>query len=152
MAGDDAKRIFRASTWLIIAVAAAELVLAAGAVHAFLVRSSGAAKVVYLMAAAIGGVVLVDVITSKLVLANGVLEVKSASRRRRYKVSEIEAVRWEWGVGVYLKLTTGGWTKMPELGRNSQSLANSLRAWHKRWKGHEHNDGAGGDHSADEPH
>lgn len=80
MNSDDATRVIRASTWLMITVAAAELALAAGAVHALLVRSSGAARVGYLIAAAVGGMALVQVVTSKLVLTDGALEVKSATR------------------------------------------------------------------------
>jgi hypothetical protein len=47
-------------------------------------------------------------------------------------VADISSVSWEKGGGVFLKLTAGGFAKLPELGYNSQGLTNTVRAWLKR--------------------
>ncbi len=41
----------------------------------------------------------------------------------------IERVKWEKGSGVSLRLISGEWVKIPNMGHNSQGLANSLRSW-----------------------
>jgi len=60
------------------------------------------------------------------------LVVTSGLRKRRYARSELESVTWEAGSGVAIRTTAGSWLKLPELGHNSQALANSVRAWLKR--------------------
>jgi hypothetical protein len=45
--------------------------------------------------------------------------------------SDISKVTWEAGCGVSLLLCDGAWVKVPDLGQNSQGLANSIRAWLK---------------------
>jgi hypothetical protein len=78
----------------------------------------------------IGGVL--ELATSRIVLAADSLEAGSIWSRRRHAVADIESVTWASGSGVSLKLSNGGWAKMPELGYNAQGLANTLRAWLKR--------------------
>ncbi len=57
-------------------------------------------------------------------------------RRREIPRSEIESVTWAKGAGVSLKLVDGRWVRLPGVGRTSQGLTNSIRAWLKR-TGHE---------------
>jgi hypothetical protein len=79
---------------------------------------------------ACGGVL--ELATSRIALLGDVLESGSAWSRQRYAAADIASVTWESGCGVSIKLLNGGWAKLPELGYNSQGLANSLRAWLKR--------------------
>ncbi|HEX4984818.1 MAG TPA: hypothetical protein VFV71_01975 [Burkholderiales bacterium] len=60
------------------------------------------------------------------------LVITSGFRRRRYARGELESVTWEAGSGVAIRTARGTWLKLPELGHNSQALANSIRAWLKR--------------------
>jgi hypothetical protein len=77
-----------------------------------------------------GGVL--EVATNRVVLHDDALECGAIWSRRRYAVTDIESVTWEKGAGVVLKLSDGGWGKLPELGYNAQGLANTVRAWLKR--------------------
>ena len=45
---------------------------------------------------------------------------------------DIQSATWAAGSGVSLKLTNGKWLHLPELGRNSLALTNTVRAWLKR--------------------
>lgn len=59
------------------------------------------------------------------------LVIRKNFRRTEIEQSVIDEAKWEKGSGVSLRLSDGRWVKMPEVGRNSQSLCNSLRAWIK---------------------
>jgi hypothetical protein len=78
----------------------------------------------------LGGIV--EVATSRIALHDDVLECGALWSRRRYRVDDIASVSWEKGGGVFLRLESGGFGKLPELGYNSQGLTNTLRAWLKR--------------------
>jgi len=53
-------------------------------------------------------------------------------RRREIPRAKIESVTWAKGGGVSLKLVDGQWVGLPGVGRTSQGLTNSIRAWLKR--------------------
>lgn len=74
---------------------------------------------------------VIEIATARIMLAEDILEVRRIWSRRRYRAADIEAATWEKGSRVSLKLAQGGWVKLPEMGYNSQSLANSPRAWLK---------------------
>lgn len=67
----------------------------------------------------------------RIVLHGDSLEIHRLFSTRRFAASEIRRFKWEGGSGVAAELTQGGWAKLPELGFNFQSLANTLRAWLK---------------------
>ena len=46
--------------------------------------------------------------------------------------TEIDSVTWERGCGASIKLTSGKWIGLPNVGRNTQGLTNTIRAWLKR--------------------
>jgi hypothetical protein len=75
---------------------------------------------------------IVEVATSRVVLHADAIECGAIWSRRRIQAADIDSVRWERGGGVALKLAKGGWAKLPELGYNSQGLANTVRAWLNR--------------------
>jgi len=80
-----------------------------------------------------------DATVSRLEMDGDSLHVVSLFRRRRYVRSAIVKVQWEGGSGVGLRLSDGSWVELPDLGRNIQGLAHTLRAWLKS-----HDDGAQG--------
>ena len=79
-----------------------------------------------------GALGVLDVARRRIVLGRSELRIVSMWSQRVYSRDTIDKVTWEGGVGVSLKLATGGWVRLPELGRNSQSVANTIRAWLKQ--------------------
>jgi hypothetical protein len=55
--------------------------------------------------------------------------VRTLLGRRRYERGIVQDVTWEKGSGVALRLTTGGWAKLPYLGHSNQAVAGAVRAW-----------------------
>jgi hypothetical protein len=80
----------------------------------------------------VGVLGVVDVVRRRVVLEPDRLSVVSLWSRQVYPRAEIDSVTWDAGVGVALKLVSGRWVRLPELGRNSQSVTNTIRAWLKR--------------------
>jgi hypothetical protein len=89
----------------------------------------------YGVLAILGVLGLVGAARCRIVLDSDTLEVVELWSRKRYARSDIEVVKFEWGSGVFLQVAGGGWTKLPELGRNAQGIANTVRAWRKRANG-----------------
>jgi hypothetical protein len=53
-------------------------------------------------------------------------------RRREYSRSAFTGVSWAKGVPVTLQLRSGAVLKLPEVGRSTQGVCNSIRAWLKK--------------------
>lgn len=66
-----------------------------------------------------------------IVLEDGQIRFRETFRKTVIPKSDIERVTWEAGCGVSLLLKDGTWTKVPDLGQNSQGLTNSITAWLK---------------------
>ncbi|MFO1487627.1 MAG: hypothetical protein U1F65_04035 [Verrucomicrobiota bacterium] len=81
--------------------------------------------------AVVGLLWLVDIFTQRIVLDTDGIRIVSLSDRQRLSIprSEIESVTWEKGCGASLKLRDGKWVRLPSVGRNTQGLTNTIRAW-----------------------
>jgi hypothetical protein len=122
----------RPKPWLFAVVAATAVLFVAGLVFTY---TSGGWTWVSLTFAGMATLALagiVEVATSRVVLHADAIECGAIWSRRRIQAADIDSVRWERGGGVALKLAKGGWAKLPELGYNSQGLANTVRAWLNR--------------------
>jgi hypothetical protein len=126
------KTVFRSKPWL-RALSASSVVLF-GSLAVFLAKTEGGS-----MWAIIGALLFVlaacgfaQTWTSSVELLEDALVVSTGFRWRRYDRRELESVTWEGGSGVALRRTSGSWLKLPELGHNSQSLYNGIRAWLRR--------------------
>lgn len=83
-----------------------------------------------LLAMSIGSVIAIAAtFTTAIDLQDSNLIVRKNFHRSSINRSEIEEVTWASGCGVSIRLSSGRWVAMPDVGRNSQSLCNSLRAW-----------------------
>jgi hypothetical protein len=122
----------RPKAWLLAVAVGAAALFAAGALFTY-TRSGWtwtSLGLAGMLAVAVAGVV--EVATSRVVLRDDALECGAVWSRRRIAAADIDSVTWERGAGVAVKLTNGAWAKLPELGYNSQGLANKLRAWLNR--------------------
>jgi len=121
---------FRTPRWLRYGLGAATVAAGAGVtVWIYFLGPGGAwlgiAGVAVLAASAL------DSVTTRVTLDPGALVIVSTFRRRTIARREIDSVTWESGVGVSVKLIDGAWVRLPDVG-NSQSRANSIRAWLRR--------------------
>lgn len=71
-----------------------------------------------------------DVMVSRIVLTDDAIELISLVRRRRFQRADLESAKVDGGA-VCLKKRNGGWLVLPDTGRNSLSLRNTIHAWIK---------------------
>ena len=85
-----------------------------------------------LAALSIGAIAAVaETLTTKIVLSESELQIRKWFRKTSVERATIKKVTWNKGVGASIQRKDGSWQKIPEVGRNSQSLCNSVRAWLK---------------------
>ena len=127
-----ARTEFRSRLWLklgtLLAVAISITLLA------FSIRARGVSLQTWVLGAisalAVAG--LVEALVARVSLEERGVRVFSVRRRYFVPRAEIESVTWESGSPVALRLTSGAWIELPDLGHNTQGVANSIRAWLQR--------------------
>ena len=77
----------------------------------------------------IGVAGLIEIALTAVVLDDDVLRIRGLKSRRNIPKKELANVTWESGCGVSVQLVDGSWVQLPEVGKNSQALTNSIRAW-----------------------
>jgi hypothetical protein len=130
-AGRMSRRVLRIRPWLAVVVVAANALFLGGAASTYAESGWTLTSIGFGVLSAVGVIGILELLLSRIVLQEDSLETYGLLSRRRYSASQIRSVKWEGGSGVALELSQGGWAKLPELGYNSQSLANTLRAWLK---------------------
>ena len=89
-------------------------------------------SVIAVLLSALTGFGFMQALTQSVRLLDDSLVISTGFRKRRYPRGSLDSVTWEAGSGVSVRFKSGSWLKMPELGHNSQSLCNSIRAWLQR--------------------
>ena len=125
------RKVIRTAGWLIGAAGAAALLFLVGFVGALYLRGPSLASLAFGALFIVGVLGVMDVTKRRVVLGSAELCIVSMWSQRVYPRETIASVKWEGGIGVALKLVAGNWVRLPELGRNSQSVANTIRAWLK---------------------
>jgi hypothetical protein len=125
------RRVLRIRPWLAVVVVVANTLFLGGAASSYAESGWTPTSIGFGLLSVLGVVGILELVVARIVLQSDSLETHGLLSRRRYAASEIRSVKWEGGSGVAVELTRGGWAKLPELGYNSQSLANTLRAWLK---------------------
>jgi hypothetical protein len=127
----DAK-VIRAAKWMTWVMVAVTLLALMGAF--LLARSTGLTWTVGGLAAfgLFASLGIIEAAVTRVILDEEGLVAVTLLSRKRYPRRDIERVTWETGAGVAIKLVDGQWAQLPDLGRNSQSVTNSIRAWLKR--------------------
>jgi hypothetical protein len=75
---------------------------------------------------------IMEAFLTRVVLTEGALRIVRPFRHESYPRSEIVSVTWEAGCPVAIKVASGGWVRLPPVGRTNQGVVNSIRAWLKR--------------------
>ena len=125
-------RVLRTRPWLAVVVVVSNALFLAGAASSYRETEWSPTFIGFELLSVVGVLGLLELAVSRIVLRDDILETRNLFLRRRYQASTIRSVKWEAGAGVSVELVQGGWAKLPELGYNSQSLTNTLRAWLKR--------------------
>ncbi len=123
--------VLRIKPWLAFVVVVSAALLLGGAASSYLESGWTPLSVAFGLLSVLGVVAILELVASRIVLHADFLETHGLLSKRRYQASEIRSFKWEGGSGVAVELAQGGWAKLPELGYNSQSLVNTLRAWLK---------------------
>ena len=71
----------------------------------------------------------ISVFTDAICLGETELKARKDFRVSTVQRADIEKVTWAKGSNVSVLLKSGSWVSLPEVGRNSQGLCNSVRAW-----------------------
>jgi hypothetical protein len=134
MRKSEPERVFHPPRWIASFLSVVALALAVATVH--FCRSQGL-SLEFAVTAALGLLTVLGVadgLTTSVRLYSDSLFMMSKFRRRILPRAELDHVTWEVGVGVSLRLKSGRWVKLPDVG-NSQSVTNPIRAWLKRSPG-----------------
>ena len=73
----------------------------------------------------------IDSLTAKIILLQDRLLVTSNFKTKVYYKSEVSQVKRDGG-SVFINLNDSNWIKIENIGGNTQSISNSIRAWLKR--------------------
>jgi len=127
-----ARTEFRAKHWLKLGTLLVAAV--ASTLFAYSILAKGLALQTWTLGAisAIAVAGLVEALVARVSLEERGIRVFSLHRRYFVPRADIESVTWEAGSTVALRLTSGAWVKLPDLGHNTQGIANSIRAWLQR--------------------
>lgn len=79
--------------------------------------------------AVVAGAGIIEVLTTGVELDETEMRVRTRGRLQTITRADIQVVTWESGCPVAILLSDGTWLKLPEVGRGTQALANSVRAW-----------------------
>jgi hypothetical protein len=135
MPTSEPERVFRVPRWITVFSLGAAVALTIVSVHLYRSEGLSLGFALAVACAVLAGVGVADGLTTCVRLYSDSLVVTARFRRRTLPRADLESVTWEGGVGVSLRLKSGQWIKLPDVG-NSQSVTNSIRAWLKRSQRH----------------
>ena len=123
-------RVFRTARWYRIFSAIAMVLMCAAGLYPFFAggtlwyRAVGAFLAVFSVAG------FIDTLISRIVLDEHEIRVISLVRTRRYPRGDFESAKVDGGA-VCLKRRAGGWLVLPDTGRNTLAVRNTIHAWLK---------------------
>jgi len=71
----------------------------------------------------------IDAMTARVELNNESIVIVQNLIRREYPRSMFVKVTWGKGMPVALQSKSGEWVRLPGVGKSSQAVVNTLRAW-----------------------
>lgn len=123
-------RVFRMAGWVTIFTTVASVLVVAAGVYPLVVERSPwyHALGVFLIVFGISG--FLDIIVSRIVIDEHEIHLISLVRHRRYPRTDFESAKVDGGT-VSLKKRAGGWLVLPDTGRNTLAVRNTIHAWIK---------------------
>jgi hypothetical protein len=126
-------RVFRTARWYRIFSAIAMVLMCAAGLYPFFAGGTPLYRAVggFLAVFGVGG--FIDIMVSRIVLDETEIRVVSLVRARRYPRGDFESAKVDGGA-VCLKRRDGGWLVLPDTGRNTLAVRNTIHAWIKSSK------------------
>lgn len=123
---------FRTPVWLRILCVFAAIAFPLGSYHLYITEGWSWLTIGggVLAVAAVAGAF--DAFLTRVDLYPERMVVVANLRRREYSRSAFTGVSWAKGVSVTLQLRSGSVLRLPEVGRSTQGVCNSIRAWLKK--------------------
>ena len=118
------------SSWIVLLIASA--VILTMAVVAFHLGLAWWNRVAFGLLSAAVPVAMAELALERVTLGTDHLTLVKNFRRRVIPREDVESVTWGKGAGVHIKLTNGSWVELPSVGRTSQGVTNTIRAWIRR--------------------
>src|SRR5262245_3151488 len=100
-------RVLRPRRWLLALIIGVALLFIVGAIFTVWRAGWTVVSVTFVGMSMLACAGILEVATSRIVLAEGSLEFGSLWSRRRYAAADIASVTWEKGGGVFVKLANG---------------------------------------------
>jgi hypothetical protein len=123
-------RVFRTARWYRIFSAIALVLMCAAGLYPFFAGGTPLYRAVGVCLLVFGVAGFIDVMVSRIVLDETEIRVISLVRTRRYPRADLESAKVDGGA-VCLKRRDGGWLVLPDTGRNSLAVRNTIHAWIK---------------------
>ena len=123
-------RVFRTARWYRIGSAIAMVLMCAAGLYPLIAGESQLYRAVGVFFLVFGVAGFIDVMVSRIVLDEGEIRVISLVRTRKYRRGDFESAKVDGGA-VCLKRRDGGWLVLPDTGRNSLAVRNTIHAWIK---------------------
>jgi hypothetical protein len=121
-------KVIRAARWYKISVLAATTLFFGVACALLYTQGLSRTAAISLLFPVAGVLAVYEVFSSRVVLGDNSIDVVSLLKRRSFERSQVAAVKSEGG-RVFVEVKGGGRVTLPELGRRSLSMSNSIRAW-----------------------
>jgi hypothetical protein len=123
-------RVFRTARWYRISSAIALVLMCAAGLYPFFAGGTPLYRAVGALLVVFGVVGFIDVMVSRIELDEREIRVISVVRSRRYPRADLESAKVDGGA-VCLKRRDGGWLVLPDTGRNTLAVRNTIHAWIK---------------------
>ena len=123
-------RVFRTARWYRICSAIAMVLMGAVGAYPFITGATLLYRAVGAFFLVFGIAGFLDVMVSRIVLDEHEIRLISVVRTRRYLRADFESAKVDGGA-VCLKRRDGGWLVLPDTGRNSMAVRNTVQAWLK---------------------
>ena len=123
-------RVFRTARWYRILSAIALVLMSAAGLYPLLAGGTPLYRAIGVLLLVFGVAGFIDVMVSRIVLDERELRVISLARTRKYRRGDFESAKVDGGA-VCLKRRDGGWLVLPDTGRNTLAVRNTIHAWIK---------------------
>lgn len=123
--------VIQAAPWYKISAALAAASFCGAAFVLFYLYGLGWLAPISVLLLMVGMLAVYEVFSTRIVLSDSSMDIVSLLGKRSFERSRISTVKVDGG-SVFIKIEGGGWVKLPELGRNSLSVSNTIRAWLRR--------------------
>jgi hypothetical protein len=123
-------RVFRTARWYRIFSAIAMVLMGAAGLYPVLAGGTLLYRAVGMCVAVFGLAGFIDVMVSRIELDEHEIRLISLVRTRRFPRGDFESAKVDGGA-VCLKRRDGGWLVLPDTGRNTLAVRNTIHAWIK---------------------